>query len=123
MQVVDDHALSGASHSYDERKGGLMARLIVLLLLLAGSVASQLPRETDRPETPARMPNGKLQSEEILKEEHERSLEDIAKLIKIAEELEDELIKNDRHVLSISSLKKAEEIEKLAKRLKGRIRK
>ena len=100
-----------------------MARVIVLTIIMAGALAAQLPPEQSggRENTPTRMPNGKLQSEEILKEEHERSLEDIAKLIKIAEQLEDELIKNDRHVLSLSSLKKAEEIEKLAKRLKSRI--
>jgi hypothetical protein len=124
-QVEATGGLSGASPSYDGRKGVLMARFLVLLLLLAGSLASQLPQDprSDGESAPARMPNGKLQSEEILKAEHARSLEDVAKLIKIAEELEDELIKNDRHVLSISSLKKAEEIEKLAKKLKGRIRK
>ena len=102
-----------------------MARCILLLLALAGIGAAQLPPDApgNRPPAEARLPNGKLQSEEILKAEHERSLEDIAKLIKLAEELEDELIKNDRHVLSLSSLKKADEIEKLVKRLKGRMRK
>jgi hypothetical protein len=36
--------------------------------------------------------------------------------------LKEELEKNDRHVLSLTSLKKTEEIEKLAKRIRSRLR-
>jgi hypothetical protein len=67
------------------------------------------------------LPNGKSQQDEILKADHERDLKDAAQLIELAEQLKQELEKNDRHVLSISSLKKTEEIEKLAKRIHSRL--
>jgi len=68
------------------------------------------------------MPNGKLQQDEILKADHERSVKDAAQLIDLAESLKAELEKDDTHVLSISSLKKTEEIEKIAKRIRARLK-
>jgi hypothetical protein len=76
------------------------------------------PEDRDNP----RLPNGKTQQEEILKADHERDLKDAAQLIELAEGLKEELEKNDQHVLSLSSLKKTEEIEKLAKRIRSRLR-
>ena len=62
------------------------------------------------------------QMEALLKHEHKKSLEDAAELIKLSEELKIELEKNDQHVLSIAAMKKTEEIEKIAKRIRGRMR-
>ena len=70
----------------------------------------------------ARLPNGKSQKEEILKADHEKSLEDAGKLMDSTEELKIELEKNDRHVLAVSTLKKLDEIEKLTKRIRSRLR-
>ncbi len=78
-------------------------------------------QRSDR-EKPVRLPSGKLQSEEILKAEHEKTLRDAAELVELSQALRDELEKNGRHVLSIGSIKKTEEIEKLAKRIRGRLR-
>lgn len=69
-----------------------------------------------------RLPNGKSQKEEMLKADHEKSLEDAAKLMTLTEELKIELEKNDRHVLAISTLKKLEDIEKLTKRIRSRLK-
>lgn len=66
-------------------------------------------------------PLSKAQQDELLKADHEKDLKDAAQLIALAEQLKQELEKNDRHVLSISSLKKTEEIEKLAKRIHARL--
>jgi hypothetical protein len=74
--------------------------------------------ETD----PVRLPNGKLQQDEILKDEHEKSIKDAAQLIDLAESLKQELEKDDTHVLSLSSLKKTEEIEKIARRIRTRLK-
>ena len=79
----------------------------------------QPPR--DEPEE-TRLPNGKLQREEILKADYEKSLEDSRELSKLADELKADLEKNDRYVLSIPTIKKTEEIEKLAKRIRGRMK-
>ncbi len=69
-----------------------------------------------------RLPNGKLQRDEILKAEHEQNLKDAARLADLADELKQELEKNDRYVLSVSTLKKTDEIEKLAKKIRSRLR-
>jgi hypothetical protein len=60
--------------------------------------------------------------EALLKDEYKKSLEDSAELSKLAEELKIELEKNDHNVLSLAAVKKTEEIEKLAKRIRGRLR-
>ena len=92
-------------------------------MLVAPSMPSQNPRRDERAsESPTRMPNGKLQQDEILKADHEKSVKDAAQLIELAESLKAELEKDESYVLSISSLKKTEEIEKIAKRIRSRLK-
>jgi hypothetical protein len=73
-------------------------------------------------ETDVRLPNGKVQRDEILKAEREQNLKDAAQLADLAEQLKQELEKNDRFVLSISTLKKTDEIEKLVRKIRSRLR-
>jgi hypothetical protein len=68
------------------------------------------------------LPNGKSQKEEILKAEHQQNIKDAADLAELAEQLKIDLEKNDRYVLSIATLKKTDDIEKLAKRIRARLR-
>ena len=69
-----------------------------------------------------RLPDGRSQREAMLKAEYKRTLKDAGLLVELAEELKAELEKNERHVLSVSSIKKAEEIEKLAGRIRKRLK-
>ncbi|HMD48698.1 MAG TPA: hypothetical protein VKG79_06360 [Bryobacteraceae bacterium] len=69
-----------------------------------------------------RLPNGKLQRDEMLKAEFQKSLDDARELSRLAGDLKLDLEKNDRYVLSIATLKKTEEIEKLAKRIHDRLK-
>ena len=80
------------------------------------------PQKADDDEKDVKLPNGKSQQQEILKEEHKKSLRDVAEIREVAEQLQTELDKNDYHVLSIASLKKAERIEKLARQIQSRMR-
>ena len=50
-------------------------------------------------------------------------IEDARELVKLAEDLESQLEKNDRYVVSLSSIRATEDIEKLAKRIRGRLKK
>lgn len=94
-----------------------------LLALLAPAVPLVFAqRDLPTADRDVRLPNGKSQREEILKADHEKDLKDAATLIELAGQLKQELEKNDRHVLSVSSLRKTEEIEKLAKRIRQRLR-
>ena len=68
------------------------------------------------------LPDGKSQKEEILKAEHQQNLKDAAELADLAEQLKIELEKNDRYILSMATLKKTDDIEKLAKRIRARLR-
>ena len=103
-----------------------MRVLIVSLFTVAFTVSAQ-PPHPPRPGEPSqqdepRLPNGKSQREEILKADYQKSLQDARELSKLADELKLELEKSDRNVLSIPLLKKTEEIEKIAKRLRDRLR-
>jgi len=58
-----------------------------------------------------------------MKMEHKKNLEDAAAMAKLAEEVSEDLEKNDRYVVSIKTLKQLDEIEKLAKAVRGRLKK
>lgn len=70
-----------------------------------------------------RLPNGKLMSEEILKAEHASNIKDAARLKELATALDAELKKSEHFVLSVKTLKDLDEMEKLVKRVRGRMRK
>ncbi len=67
-------------------------------------------------------PDGRSRAEEILKDEHKQNLQDAAALAEFAAQLKTDLEKNDRYVLSLDSLKKLDEIEKLTKKIRARMR-
>ncbi len=94
-----------------------------LLLLVPGALFAQksLPDPTEPPED-IRLPNGKKQSDEILKAEYEKNVKDAQELVDTARAFEEDLEKDDRYVLSVSSLKKLDDIEKLTKRIRGRMK-
>ena len=94
-----------------------MPALLLALLLLA---QDQRPKPDDP--TTVRLPDGKLQSEEILKAEHRRSLKEADELIRLTQEVRRELEEHEHHVLSLGLLKKLEEIEKLSKKLRTRLK-
>jgi hypothetical protein len=89
-------------------------------LLLAAF--AQQPSLDDRQAEQKRLPGGKLQSEEILKADHEANVKDLESMQKMITAVLDDLKKNDRHVLSVQSLRQLEEIEKSARRVRGRMK-
>lgn len=58
----------------------------------------------------------------ILKADYEQSVKDVAEIIRLAQELEQELEKNQEHVVDLRSIRKAERVEKLAKNVKNRMK-
>ncbi|NWF85477.1 MAG: hypothetical protein HXY18_16810 [Bryobacteraceae bacterium] len=95
----------------------------VLLAALSPVAVAQRPFPT-RPgeEEPKKMPDGRLQSEVILKEDHKKNLEDLGRIRTLVGSIEEDLKKNDRHVLSLKALKDLEEIEKLSRRIRQRMK-
>ena len=97
-------------------------RLILPGVCLAVLLAAQTGKDPNAIPDEPRLPNGASQKEEILKADHKKSLEDAGKLMELTEELKIDLEKNDRHVLDVGTLKKLDEIEKLTKRIRGRLK-
>ena len=103
---------------------------MVALVLLAGVSVYALQQEGGgrggrrggAEEDDVILPSGKLQKDEILKAEHRQNLKDAAELAELAEQLKIDLEKSDRYVLSMATLKKTDDIEKLAKRIRARLR-
>jgi hypothetical protein len=93
----------------------------LVLAACATVLSSQAPVE-DRPRQEVRLPNGKLQKEEILEAEHKQSLRDAARLSDLAQSLKEELEKNNWSVVSVGSIERTEEIARLAKRIGDRLR-
>ena len=99
-----------------------MKHLIPMAALLLVSM-TPLPSQNEGNKARfGRLPNGRSQTEAILQDDHEKSLEDVAELVKLSQELKAEIEKNDHHVLSVSAVRTAEKIEKLAKRIKNRLK-
>lgn len=113
----------------DTRRGWIAA---ITSVISAGVTVKAAPAEQSqtglqevipntRPEE-LRLPNGKKQSEEILKAEHLKNLSDAKELSGMTRSLQEELEREDRFVLSISTLKKLDDIEKLTKRIRARLK-
>jgi len=98
--------------------------LAALLLAVALPLAAGQPPYPVQPSTnePKKLPDGRLQSEAILKEDFKENLKDLDQMRTLVGAIEDDLKKNDRHVLSLKSLKNLEEIEKLSRRVRGRMK-
>jgi cell division septation protein DedD len=88
---------------------------------LLSAQKNQQPPLGEAPED-VRLPNGKKQQDEILKAEYEQNVKDAQELLNIARSFEEDLEKDDRYVLSLSSLKKLDDMEKLTKRIRGRMK-
>ncbi len=103
----------------------MTSRILLLLSLALACTAQQGPPENPiPPETPpeVRLPNGKLQREEMLKADYKKNLEDARAMSKLADQLKTDLEKSDYNILSVDTLKKTEDIDRLAKRIRGRLK-
>ncbi len=89
--------------------------LLTVCILLAQS--SSTKEETD-----VKLPNGKSQKDEIIRVDYERNLRDAGELARLSEEIKDDLEKGDRYLVSLKTLKKLDDVEKLSKDIRQRLR-
>jgi hypothetical protein len=82
-------------------------------------VVTQQPGES---EPPRRLPNGKLQRDEILKADYQKNVTDSAELARLSQEVKLDFDKGDRFLLPLDTLKKLDTIEKLTKNIRGRLK-
>ena len=69
-----------------------------------------------------RLPNGKVQTDEILKDDYAKNLKDARDLTGLARGLEEDLEKNEAFVFSLTTLKKLDDMERLTKRIRSRMK-
>jgi hypothetical protein len=109
--------------------------LLLAVFWTAGLTLSGAPSPSEQDETPLlqterergddryqRLPNGRSQRDEILKAEYRQNVKDAGQLVELAEQLRQEIEKNESYVLSLSALKKTDDIEKLVKKIRARLR-
>ena len=107
----------------------------IFFLLLAGGMESggvaqrrlppiaPSPRVTDDHNPPYNFPpSGPSRNLKMMKESFEQTKKDTAELYDLATQLKDEVEKADENTLSITVMKKAETIEKLAEKVKNRMK-
>ena len=107
-----------------------MRRLCLLLVPVLIALAQIAPQDfppivTPQPgesEPPRRLPNGKLQRDEILKADYQKNVADSAELARLAEAIKLDFDKGDRYLLPLDTLKKLDTIDKLTKNIRGRLK-
>jgi cell division septation protein DedD len=107
------------------RRSALLGCIASVLLTAKGRDGQDQDRRLPIPPNPdedTKLPNGKSQKNEIAKQAHEQALKDANDLVAAAQQLRDELQNSGKYVVSMSSVKKTEEIEKLARRIRGRLK-
>ena len=103
-----------------------LSRLPILLFLAISSagVTAQVggPPTQRADERDMKLPSGKSQKDEILKADHTKNIEDAQRIAELGEELKKVFEKTSHFVLSVSDLKRLDEIEKMTKRIRGRLK-
>jgi len=69
-----------------------------------------------------RLPNGKLQRDEIVRAEDKQNLKDAQEMARLSAEIKADMEKGDGHVLSLKTLKQLDDLEKLAKNIRARLK-
>ena len=102
---------------------GHASKALALALFCGASVTLSQPPPSRPEEEIKRMPDGRLVSEMVRKQDQKDNLEDLEQMKRLLEAVKDDLEKSEGHVLSLKSLKNLEEIEKISRRVRGRMRK
>jgi hypothetical protein len=103
----------------------VMRRLILFFLFLLVAAA-----QSDRPGFPpirdkdedVKLPDGTSQRQAILKADHKKSVADAKRLAELSAEVQSDLEKGDANLVSLKTIKQLDEIERLAKAIRGRLK-
>ena len=95
-------------------------RYLGLFLLTVCILLGQRSPTKDEPDV--KLPNGKWQKDEIIRVDYERNLKDAGELARLSEQIKDDLEKGDRYLVSLKTLKELEDVEKLSKEIRQRLR-
>jgi hypothetical protein len=87
---------------------------------IGADISSTDPNPDQKPSA-IRLPNGKNQQDEILKADYQKNLKDARELLNLARTFEENLEKDDAFVFSLASVKKLDDMERITKRIRGRM--
>jgi hypothetical protein len=96
--------------------------LLLLFVLLAPGQDIRPPGFPDDTKEDVKLPDGTSQRQAILKAEHKKSIEDARKLADLSGEVRADLEKGDANVVSLKMIKQLDEIERLSKSIRGRLK-
>lgn len=111
-------------------------RRSALVLLCSTPLAAGQPPDLDdeppeerrhRPPLPGdepdpKLPNGKSQKDAIAEQQHNDALKAANEMADLAQQVKGELQKAGNFVVPVSTIKKTEEIEKLARKIRGKLK-
>ena len=103
-----------------------MKRICVLVFALSLAAWPQtrkgpFDRDHDDP-LDQKLPSGKSLRDEIAKADYKRNVEDAGSLARLAAEVHDDLEKSESGVVSVKMLKKLDDIEKLTRTIRSRLK-
>jgi hypothetical protein len=95
---------------------------LLMVVVMLASAQDQRPPLFPENNEDVKLPNGTSQRQAILKAEHKKSLADSDKLVDLVTEVHADLEKSDANVVSLKTIKQLEEIERLSKRIRSRLK-
>lgn len=115
-----------------------LGRRTVLLSILTSLALQAKPQDAQQQQPPPsgfpprrspdeqngehRLPNGKSQENAIAKHNHELAVAEANELVELAGQLRNELQQAGSYVVPLASVKKTQEIEKLARRIRSQLK-
>ena len=111
----------------------LARRVFAAALAAAWSAFAQFPQDVpgqppfpesgsrDKPDD-SKLPNGKSRADAIAADEHKKAIKEADELVQEAEKLRDDIKSAGKFVVPLTAVRRTEEIEKLAKKIRGRLR-
>jgi succinate dehydrogenase/fumarate reductase flavoprotein subunit len=103
-------------------RSGLGAVVAGVVAGMAAADEAQAAQVRDDDPATKRLPDGQLQADAMLKADYEQNVKDARELTALAKSIELDFDKNDQNVLSLALLRKLDDVEKLTKRIRGRVR-
>ena len=78
--------------------------------------------EAQREPLAEKLPDGRSRDLELAKRDHEKALEDVARIRRLARQVEEALTEDTEHVLNLAALEKLEQIEELTREVRKRLK-
>jgi hypothetical protein len=97
-----------------------MPALLLCTCLAQNGSVPQGRQGPDPPGSELHLPQS--QREALIKADYKKNLEEATRLLSLAEELKGEIERDEAHIVSIKSMRKTQEIAKLANSIHGRLK-